>query len=85
MSLRYENKVVIVTGGSKGIGEGIVRAFVREGSTVVFCGRGEAVGKKLESELNAKGPGKTLFISADVSKTADLDNVAETTVKQFGR
>jgi 3-oxoacyl-ACP reductase-like protein len=38
--LRYERKVVLVTGGSKGIGQGIVRAFVGAGSNVVFCARG---------------------------------------------
>ncbi|HET6897835.1 MAG TPA: SDR family NAD(P)-dependent oxidoreductase, partial [Vicinamibacteria bacterium] len=35
--MRYEGKVVIVTGGTKGIGEGCVRAFVEAGSKVVFC------------------------------------------------
>ena len=35
---RYEGKVTIVTGGSRGIGEGCVRTFQEAGSTVVFCG-----------------------------------------------
>jgi NAD(P)-dependent dehydrogenase (short-subunit alcohol dehydrogenase family) len=35
--MRYEGKLVLVTGGSKGIGEGCVRAFARAGATVVYC------------------------------------------------
>jgi NAD(P)-dependent dehydrogenase (short-subunit alcohol dehydrogenase family) len=52
---RYQDKVVIVTGGSKGIGEGCVRVFVHNGSKVVLCARGEKDGLKLVEELNAKG------------------------------
>ena len=52
---RYQDKVVIVTGGSKGIGEGCVRVFVQNGSKVVLCARGEKDGLKLVEELNAKG------------------------------
>jgi NAD(P)-dependent dehydrogenase (short-subunit alcohol dehydrogenase family) len=36
---RYVDKVVIVTGGSKGIGEGCVRVFVDNGAKVAFCAR----------------------------------------------
>ena len=52
---RYVDKVVIVTGGSKGIGEGCVRVFVDNGAKVVLCARGEKDGLKLVEELNAKG------------------------------
>jgi NAD(P)-dependent dehydrogenase (short-subunit alcohol dehydrogenase family) len=52
---RYLDKVVIVTGGSKGIGEGCVRVFVQNGAKVVLCARGEADGIKLVEELNSKG------------------------------
>ncbi|KAK7938733.1 hypothetical protein WMY93_002059 [Mugilogobius chulae] len=55
---RYEGKVVIVTGGSKGIGRGIVKAFVENGAKVVFCARGSSGdGAKL------KGPGCCKFLS----------------------
>jgi NAD(P)-dependent dehydrogenase (short-subunit alcohol dehydrogenase family) len=81
----YEGKVVIVTGGSHGIGEGCVRAFVGAGSTVVFCSRGESEGRALESELNAKGPGQASFVRCDVSREADVRELVDETARRFGR
>ncbi|TNM97144.1 hypothetical protein fugu_015300 [Takifugu bimaculatus] len=72
MSLRYLSKVAIVTGGSKGIGRGIVKAFVANGAKVVFCARGGEAGKDLEAELNGAGPGSCTFVSCDVSKEEDI-------------
>nr|XP_054596138.1 branched-chain-amino-acid aminotransferase, cytosolic isoform X2 [Nothobranchius furzeri] len=72
MSLRYHNKVVIVTGGSKGIGRGIVRAFVENGAKVVFCARGGPAGEALEEELNSAGPGSCKFIKCDMSKEEEI-------------
>ena len=44
LEMRYENKVTLITGGSKGIGEGCVRVFAAAGAKVVFCARGESSG-----------------------------------------
>lgn len=72
--------VLLVSGGSQGVGAGIVRAAVREGAQVAFTGRRPDVGKALETEL----PG-THFIEADVAQTdSALDSVAET-ISHFGR
>ncbi len=64
--LRYKDKVVLVTGGSKGIGEGAVREFVKAGAKVAFCARGVEAGKALEAELNKAGPGEAFFLQCDV-------------------
>nr|XP_043873109.1 17-beta-hydroxysteroid dehydrogenase 14-like [Solea senegalensis] len=72
MSLRFENKVAIVSGGSKGVGRGIVSVFVKNGAKVVFCARGSAAGEALEAELNKAGPGSCKFISCDISKQDDI-------------
>lgn len=83
--LRYKDRVAIVTGGSKGIGEGCVRVFVKNGAKVVFCARDAANGQKLESEVNAKGPGESYFVPCDVTKEEDIKNLIDTTVKKYGR
>lgn len=83
--MRYENKVVLVTGASKGIGEGCVRVFVEAGARVVFCARQEKAGKSLESKLNGRGPGKALFHPCDVSKVDQVARMIDHVVKEFGR
>ena len=49
--LKLENQVAVVTGGARGIGAGIVRRFVQEGSHVVFSDVLTEKGKALEAEL----------------------------------
>ncbi len=85
MSIRYPEKVVIVTGGTRGIGEGCVRAFVGAGSRVVFCARDPAGGPELEDELNAAGPGEARFLRCDVARTDDVEALVDRTVERHGR
>lgn len=63
---RLDGKRVIVTGGTSGMGEGVVRAFPSLGAKVVFWGRNEAAGRKIEEETGAT------FVKAEVS---DPDSV----------
>ena len=59
--MTYRDRVVVVTGGSHGIGEGCVREFVAAGSSVVFCARDEQIGARVANEinaLNAQAPGR---------------------------
>src|SRR5205814_2439477 len=83
--MTYRDKVVLVTGASKGIGEGCVRVFVEAGAKVVFCARGERAGRALESNVNAKGPGTALFLPCDVSKVDQVTGVVDETVKRYHR
>eukprot|EP00055_Hartaetosiga_balthica_P002941 m.5843 g.5843 ORF g.5843 m.5843 type:complete len:273 (+) comp2492_c0_seq1:137-955(+) len=81
---RYQDKVTIITGGSKGIGLGCVKVFVEAGSKVVFCSRNETEGKAVEEEMNALGSsGEALFVKCDVSKTEELENLVNVTLKTF--
>jgi NAD(P)-dependent dehydrogenase (short-subunit alcohol dehydrogenase family) len=83
--MEYRDKVVIITGGTKGIGEGCVRAFVDAGSIVVFCARKQDEGDSLAAELNALGKGNAMFIKCDVSKTKEIKDLIESTVQKYGR
>ena len=61
MDLHLKNKVVLITGGSKGIGAAAVRAFAAEGARVVIASRGPAEGKALAKETGG------LYLEADLS------------------
>ncbi len=69
----FSERVVVVTGGSRGVGAGIVSAFVAAGARVVACGRHEA-------EVDG-----ALFVTADVRKPADAERVVAKAVEHFGR
>lgn len=74
-------KVVVVTGGSEGIGKALVELALRNGAKVATCSRNH---DKLY-HLQKKNPGKPLHIEvADVSKEADCRHFIDSTIKFFG-
>ena len=75
---------VVVTGGSKGIGKGIARVFVRAGANVLLAARDEAGLATAASDLAKEGDGRIETVAADVSKVADCRRIAETAVERFG-
>jgi len=84
MDLLLTDKVVLVTGGSKGIGLGIVQAFLAEGAKVANVNRSVEDGPRLEAEAAARGQ-QCFFISADLSDVAACQHAVEATVAKFGR
>ena len=81
----YSKRVVIVTGGSKGIGRGCVEVFVEAGATVVFCARHSSEGQSLAAELTKNGPGRAQFVACDVSQPDQVTDLIDSTVSQFGQ
>ena len=79
------DSVVIVTGGTTGIGRGCVHGFMKMGANVVFCGRNIERGKAVEAEMNARSHGKCIFREVDVSKPDEVKELVEFTAKEFGR
>ncbi len=82
--MRLKDKVAIVTGSSKGIGEGIAKVFVKEGAKVIITCRTESAGSKMADELGSK-EGKTLFVKADVTQSQDIQNLIKTAIDKFGK
>jgi 3-oxoacyl-[acyl-carrier protein] reductase len=83
--LRLEDRVALITGGSRGIGAAIVRRLSEEGASVAFTYRSsQASAEALVSETKSCG-GKVIAMSADSGKTEDIKAAVANTVKQFGR
>jgi len=80
MGSKLEGKVAIVTGATRGIGQGIARAFVTEGAKVLFTGRDLGLGKALEAELGKN----TRFMAVDVAKESEIAAMVTATVEHFG-
>lgn len=80
-----EGKVVIVTGGNSGIGEGIVREAAAQGAKVVidYVSNPEHT-DAIITDIEAAG-GAAVGCEADVSKVADLQRLVDTAVENFGR
>ena len=84
MDLQLKNKVIVVTGGAKGIGEGIVKVLAAEGALPVIVGRSESDNKKVVTEIERKG-GQTFQVEAELTDPAAAEKAVKTVVKKFGR
>jgi NAD(P)-dependent dehydrogenase (short-subunit alcohol dehydrogenase family) len=79
-----DNKVVLVSGGSQGVGAAVARAAAREGASVLFTGRRAEPGEALAAELIAMGV-QAAFVKTDVTDVAQAKASVAATVSRFGR
>ncbi len=84
MDLGLQGKVIIVTGGAKGIGEAIARLVAAEGGVAVIAGRNEEDNNKTVNDI-VKAGGKAVGIKAELSVVEDCQKVIAETVAQFGK
>lgn len=84
MDLQLKGKVVLVTGGAKGIGAAIVRACAEEGAVPVITGRDANAAEKLQAELRDKGAGSHVF-TAELSSPENCAQVVQQTIRTCGR
>ena len=81
---RYENKLVIVTGGSRGLGAATLKRFASEGANVVInYAAHEEAAKALENEVKAYGA-KTLLVQADIGNESSVKEMVNKVITEFG-
>jgi NAD(P)-dependent dehydrogenase (short-subunit alcohol dehydrogenase family) len=81
---RFENKVIVITGATSGIGRAAALAFAVEGGKVGFCGRRELLGRQVEQEIRSHG-GETFYIKADVRVEAEVKSFVDQVAQRYGR
>ncbi|CAM5454934.1 SDR family NAD(P)-dependent oxidoreductase [Eoetvoesiella caeni] len=83
MKPKFSERVVVITGASRGIGMLLTRAFAQEGAHVVFAARRLDPLRQLETELQASGH-QVLAVKADVGVQEDCKRLIDATVQRFG-
>ncbi len=81
MNLNLDDKIIIVTGGAKGIGEGIVKALAAENAVPVIIGRGEADNAKALESINNKG----FQVVAELTDPAACEDAVKKVIEKYGR
>ena len=84
MDLQLEGKIIIVSGGAKGIGEGIVKSLAGEGAIPVIIGRNEKDNLDTVHAVEAMG-GKAFQIPAELTKPEECEKAVKQVISQFKR
>lgn len=84
MDLHLKDKVVIVTGGTKGIGEGIVRSMAAEGAHVYMVNRAGVEGPAIEKELSEAGL-RVTYLPAELTEVSECRKVVDAAMSRFDR
>src|SRR5690606_30005507 len=83
-TVRFENRVAVVTGSGQGIGETYARRLAAEGAAVVVAEINEQQGRRVADAINGEG-GKALFVKTDVAATDSCLSFSYSVVSHFGR
>lgn len=81
---KLDDKIVLVTGGSSGIGRAAALAFTRDGARVVIAARRKDLGDEVVDDIKAAG-GEAKFIQTDVAQPAEVERLMAGTVATYGR
>jgi NADP-dependent 3-hydroxy acid dehydrogenase YdfG len=84
MKRNINNKVVIITGASSGIGLACARVFHEKGAKVVLAARSEEIIEKIADELNGNGKISAIAVKTDVAIENDCKRLIEKAVETFG-
>jgi NAD(P)-dependent dehydrogenase (short-subunit alcohol dehydrogenase family) len=84
MANRLQDKIVVITGATSGIGKASTELFAEEGAKVVFAGRRTEEGLALETDLRGKGFDVT-YVKVDITKAEDRENLVKIALDTYGR
>lgn len=82
--MNFDNKVVLVTGGARGIGKAVSRRFHELGAEVIVFGRNLEAGRAFAAELSARGKGATAY-ACDVADATQVDSAVDEVLKARGK
>lgn len=83
--MNLKDKIVVVTGGNRGIGKAIALAFAQQGSMVAICGTNEATLKETSSEVEKVGAPRNLALKVDVSKEKEVEGFSKSVLEALGK
>ncbi|MEO1037861.1 MAG: glucose 1-dehydrogenase [Pseudomonadota bacterium] len=81
---KFNDKIVLITGATSGIGEAAAHAFAREGATVIVNGRRADRGAQVVADIEAAG-GRAEFVQADVARESEVKVMVDSIVAKHGR
>jgi 3-oxoacyl-[acyl-carrier protein] reductase len=85
MELGLKDKVVLITGGTRGIGADIARGFAEEGARVAICARTQADLEARSAEIARATGAAVIGVSVDLSRRGEPERLVEQVVSRFGR
>ena len=80
----FENKVVLITGGSRGLGKALSEGFAKAGAKVIIASRKLEACQSLADTINNSG-GNALAVAANTGSTDDLDRLVQTSISHYGQ
>ena len=76
--MRLKGKIVLITGGSRGIGKSIAELFVKEGAKIIITSKNESMLKKTSKEL-----GDVFYVKGDIRNNSDVEKVIKKIIKKY--
>jgi NAD(P)-dependent dehydrogenase (short-subunit alcohol dehydrogenase family) len=83
--MRLEQRVAIITGAGRNIGEAVAHALADEGARVAIVDAHEGRGQAVADAINARHPDSAMALVADVSSAADVERMVRQVVDRWGR
>ena len=80
-----KDKVIVVSGGTKGVGRGVIEESVKEGADVVIGGRDEEAAKEIIKDMQRKFDKTPLFVKTEVTKVEGCKKLIDDSIAEFGK